>query len=110
MSMSLAPCKAAVWVREPKTERLSDPVALRVSKQILRKITSGRRARSARLLVGGPPCSMKAKSCGYSREVGMSRLRRVSEKQTGIVLLWRADIRQRGFQSFQTQNITDTKF
>ena len=42
MSMSFAPWRVAVWVREPKTEMFSEPAALRVPMQTFRKMTSGR--------------------------------------------------------------------
>ena len=53
-----------------KMEMFSDPVALRVPRQTLRKITSSRRARSAWLLVGGPPKRTKAKTSPCSRAPG----------------------------------------
>jgi len=54
ISMRFAPWWAAVWVGEPKAAMFAVPVVLRVPIQPFRKITSGRRERSAWLLVGGP--------------------------------------------------------
>lgn len=56
----------------------SEPVALRVPRQTLRKTASGRRARSAWLLVGGPPQRRKAKTSECSRAPRTRRLRKVS--------------------------------
>ena len=67
-----------------KMARFSDPDSRRVPGQTLRKITSGRRARSARSarcparwLVCGPPKRAKAKASLCSGAPGRNRLRKV---------------------------------
>jgi hypothetical protein len=61
--------------------------ALRVPRQIFRKMTSGRRARSAWLLVGGPSLSIKAKTSRCSRAVGRKRLRKVSNVRGSVLTI-----------------------
>ena len=58
------PRNLAVSTMLAKEAMFSEPVALRVPRRTLRKITSGRRARSAWLVVGGPPQPTRAKTSG----------------------------------------------